>query len=124
MGINLEFTSPLQSAMKGFWIETMVSTLSGLGTKITWAELRNLPIRNNVVSVRHEGERSSAFTNQHGPALIWQAGFVGEHETLLVNGRPMKAQTEKNTNDQVISFVRITVGGGGTVRVEIPKLRQ
>jgi hypothetical protein len=124
MGINIEFTSPLKSAMNGFWIETMVSTLSGLGTKIIWAELRNLPIRNNVVSVRHEGERSSAFTNQHGPALIWQAGFVGEHETLLVNGHPMKAQTEKNTNNQVTSFVRITVGGGGTVRVEIPKLRQ
>jgi len=121
MGINLEFTSPLQSATKGFWVESMVRTLSGLGTKIAWAELGNLPIRNNVVSVRQEGARSTAFTNQHGPALIWQAEFAGEHGILLVNGRPMKAQTEKNSNNQVISFVRIAVGGGGTARVEIPK---
>lgn len=110
MGINLEFTSPLLSALQGFWVETMVRTISGLGTKIAWAELRNLPIRNNNVTLRHEGVRSSTFTNQHGPALIWQAEFAGEHGTLLVNGRPMKAQTEKNANDQVTSFIRITVG--------------
>lgn len=121
LGINLEFTSPLKSAIQGFWVETMVRTISGLGSKIAWAELRNLPIRNNVVTVRHEGVRSSVFTNQHGPALIWQAGFAGEHGTLLVNGHPIKAQTEKNSNNKLISFVRITVGGGGTVHVEIPK---
>ncbi|MFA6126610.1 MAG: hypothetical protein WC699_04850 [Bacteroidales bacterium] len=103
------------------WVETMVTTWSGLGTEIGWAEIRNLPIRNNVVNVRHEGGRSSTFTNQQGPALIWQAGFFGRHETLIVNGRPMDAQTEKTTNGQVTSFVRIAVGGGGTVRVEIPK---
>ena len=41
MGINLEYTSPLLSAVKGFWVEAQVRTLSGLGSKIGWAELRN-----------------------------------------------------------------------------------
>jgi hypothetical protein len=121
MGINLEFSSPLLASVKGYWVETSVKTLSGLGTKIAWAEIRNLPIRSNEVTVRHEGSRKSIFTNQRGPALIWLPTFAGEHVTLLVNGRPMKAQIEKGNPDRITSSVRVTVGGGGTVRVEIPE---
>jgi hypothetical protein len=121
MGINLEFTSPLLAAVEGFWVETQVETLSGLGTKIAWAELRNLPIRANEVTVRHEGLRKTVFTNQRGPALIWLATFAGAHDTLLVNGRPVKARAEKGPLGRVTSSVRVTVGGGGTVNVEIPK---
>ena len=120
MGINLEFTSPLLVGVEGWWVETQVKTLSGLGTKIAWAELRNLPIRANQVTVRHEGQRKTVFTNQRGPALIWQATFDGAHETLLVNGRPMKAQTEKGLLGRKTSWVRVTVGAGGAVSVEIP----
>jgi hypothetical protein len=120
MGINLVFTSPLQAAEKGYWVETMVKTLSGLGTKIAWAELRNLPVRADEVTVRHEGMRKTVFTNQHGPALIWQATFNGTHPTLLVNGRPMRATTEESPENPATSWVRVTVGGGGTATVEIP----
>jgi hypothetical protein len=121
MGINLEFTSPLLASVKGNWVETQVKTLSGLGTKIAWAELRNLPIRANEVTVRHEGMRKTIFTNQSGPALIWLATFDGDHETLLVNGRSMKAQVEKGDRGRVTSSLRVTVGAGGTVSVEVPK---
>ena len=121
MGINLVFTSPLLASVEGYWVETMVKTLPGLGTKIAWAELRNLPIRSNEVTVRHEGVRKTIFTNQRGPALIWQPTFAGAHETLLVNDRPMKARIEKDSRNRETSSVRVTVGGSGTVRVEIPQ---
>lgn len=95
MGITLEATSPLLAAVEGMWVETAVKTLPGLGTNIAWAELRNLPIRANEVTVRHETGRKSVLINQWGPALIWQATFPGSFDILLVNGRPMKARTRK-----------------------------
>lgn len=121
MGINLEFTSPLLAATKGFWVETQVKTRSGLGSKIAWAELRNLPIRANTVTVRHEGLSKTVLTNQHGPAFLWLATFDGTHDTLLVNGRPAKAHLEQSTRGRTTSSVRVTVGAGGKVSVEIPK---
>ncbi len=121
MGITLEAESPLQSSIAGYWVETIIKTLPGIGTKIAWAELRNLPIRAAEVTVRHEGTRKTVFTNQRGPAVIWQATFDGAYPTLLVNGRPGKASSEKSPQGRVTSWVRISVGGGGTVTVEVPK---
>jgi hypothetical protein len=121
MGITLESESPLQSASSGFWVEAVFRTLPGLGTKVAWAELRNLPVRSNEITVRHEGLRKTTVTNQHGPALIWQASFPGSFDTLLVNGLPVKARTRKGPLDRVTSWARVTVGGGGTVTVEAPK---
>jgi hypothetical protein len=121
MGVNLEFSSPLLAAEKGFWVEMQVRTLSGLGSKIEWAELRNLPIRANMVSVRHDGMTRTDFFNRQGPALLWLATFAGAHETLLVNGRPMKATAETTPQGKTTSSVRVTVGAGGRVSVEIPK---
>jgi hypothetical protein len=121
MGITQEAQSGLLSAVAGGWVETQVKTLSGLGTTIAWAELQDLPIRKNEVTVRHEGARKTTFTNQRGPALIWHATFPGAHETLLVNGRPVKARREKGTLAREYSWARVTVGGGGVVTVEVPK---
>lgn len=120
MGITLEFTSPLLAAQKGFWVEARVRTHSGLGSKIAWAQLSNLPIRANTISVRHEGSTKTVITNQHGPAFIWLATFDGEHDTLLVNGRPAKAHAEKGPHNRVSSTIRVTVGAGGKVSVEVP----
>jgi hypothetical protein len=121
MGVTVEFTSPLLASVQGNWVEAQVRTLSGLGSKIAWSELRNLPIRSNTVTVRHEGTRKTLFTNQHGPALIWLASFEGEHDTLLVNGRAMKATVEKTAQGKTCSTARVTVGSGGSVTVEVPQ---
>jgi len=121
MGINLETSRAQLSSVEGFWVEAAVRTLSGLGNNIAWAELRNLPFRANEVMVRHEGSRKTVFTNQSGPALIWYAAFPGSHENLLVNGRAMKARNETAPLGRLNSWVRVTVGGGGTVTVEVPK---
>lgn len=121
MGINLEFTSPLESAVKGNWVEVQIKTMSGLGTNVVWAELHNLPVRANVIGVRHEGARKTVFTNQHGPGLIWRAEFPGAHPTVLVNGRPMSTQTETDAAGRQISWVRVIVGPGGRSTVEVPE---
>ncbi len=40
--------------------------------------------------------------------------------TLLVNGRPRKARTEKWSLDRVVSLMEASIAGGATVSVEIP----
>ena len=121
MGINLETASALLSSVQGGWVEAAVRTLPGLGASIAWAELRNLPIRANEVTVRHEGNRKTVFTNQRGPALVWYAAFPGLHDTLLVNGKAAKARVEKAPLGRTITSLRVTVGAGGTVAVAVPE---
>jgi len=121
MGINLETASALLSSVQGGWVEAAIRTLPGLGTGVAWAELRNLPIRANEVTVRHEGNRKTVFTNQRGPALIWYAAFPGLHDTLLVNGRAARSLAEKAHLGGTVSSVRVTVGARGTVAVEVPE---
>jgi hypothetical protein len=120
MGITVDPVSPFQAATERGFVDRIVRTLPGLGA-IGWAELRNLPIRANEVAVRHEAGRKTVFTNQSGPALIWQAAFDGSHETLLVDGQPVRARMEKRPVGRTVSSARVTVGAGGTVTVEIPK---
>ena len=120
MGVTLEARSALESQTEGFWVAAVIRTLSGLGSKVAWAELRGLPIRGGVVAVRHEGARKTTFTNENGPAVLWRAAFRGTHENLLVNGRPLKARAETDASGSPLSTVRITVGGGGTTTVQVP----
>jgi hypothetical protein len=120
MGLRLEYSSPLLSAVAGDWVEVTVRTLSGLGSGIAWAEIRNLPIRACEVTIRHDGPGKTTFTNQRGPALIWRAMFEGQHSTLLVNEREVKATVQSDDAGRTVSSVRVTVGAGGTVSVEVP----
>ncbi len=117
MGVTLDFQSPLLAAVEGGWVEVTVRTLSGLGTAIPWAEIRNLPIRASEVTVRHEGTQKTTFTNERGPALIWRAGFAGRHEKLAVNLQPIAANVETAEDGRTISSVQVAVGAGGQVSV-------
>lgn len=120
MGITVEAPAPPDAWVKGYWVDKVVRTLPGLGTKIAWAELRNLPVRANEIAVRHEGTTKTVMTNQSGPAFIWEACFPGSYETLLVNGRPVKATVQPGWLGRTISSVRVTLGAGGAVTVEVP----
>jgi hypothetical protein len=121
MGINVAPPSPMESLTRGDYVEILVKTLSGLTKQTPWAELRNLPMRRNEISVRHDGIEKTTLTNQSGPSLIWQAEFAGSFPTLLVNGKPLKATAGKEYVDRVTSWVRVPVGAGDAVTVEIPK---
>ncbi len=121
MGITVDVSSAIDSWEEGHWVEAIVRTLSGLGTKIQWAELSNLPIRTNEVTVRHEGNRKTTLINQTGPALIWCAVFPGTYNTLIVNGKTVKANIENGTLGRKYTWSKIVVGSGGKIVVEVPE---
>jgi len=121
MGVTLQTPSPLETGGRMNYLEVIVKTLPGLTAQTEWAELRNLPIRSNLVGVRQEGQRKTVVMNESGPSFIWQATFLGSFATLLVNGKPVNATADKEPLGRVTSWVRIPVGGGDTVTVEVPK---
>lgn len=112
MGVNMVPTGALRTLE--------VQTLPALTTQSSWAELGNLPIGRNLVTVRHNGNRETVFTNQNGPAILWRAAFPGTYSQLLVNGKPMPAHSEEESLVQ-ISWVEVPVGAGDTVRVSAPQ---
>lgn len=118
MGLDVIPTMSLQDHRATDKIDMAVRTLSGLGS-VAWAELRHLAIRANELGVRHEGTQKSVLTNESGPALIWEAAFEGSHETLWVNGRPLKARLEHLPAGRVASSVRVTVGAGDSATVTL-----
>jgi len=120
MGITLEADMPDIAWTKGNWVRTIVRTRSGLGAKIAWAELRHLPIRDNYITVRHDGQTKTTVTNESGPAFIWRPAFLGSHATLLVNGTPVTALVEHDALGRAMSSIRVTVGAGGRVIVQVP----
>ena len=49
MGVTVDPVPPSQAVVESYFVDRIVKTLPGLGT-VGWAELRNLPIRTNVVA--------------------------------------------------------------------------
>jgi hypothetical protein len=121
MGVTLQTSSPLEAGPHWDYVEVVLKTLPGLAPQTPWAELRNLPIGRNEVTVRQEGVRATVLSNQSGPSLIWQPTFPLPATTLLVNGKPVQANRGVEYLGRVTSWVRVPVGAGDTVRVEVPK---
>jgi hypothetical protein len=121
MGITVEPVAPAEAAREGSYVDRIVRTLPALVPQTQWAELRHLEIRANIISVRHDGNHRTSLTNEEGPALIWEPAFDGSADTLLLNGKPVKASTGKGYLGRTLSWVQIPVGAGVTVRVELPQ---
>lgn len=144
MGISVEAPSPDQSAaqwnflqaaamtrsalllgtappVQWNYVEVVVKTLPSLTNETAWAEIRHLPVRANKLSVKHDGNQKTTFTNESGPALIWQPALSGTYANLIVDGQPIKSSLEKEPFGRMDSWVEVTVGAGDTVTVESPK---
>ncbi len=122
MGIDLEGHPPGEALTWGGYVNRFLTTLPGLTEKTAWAELQHLSVRANDLSVRHEGVGKTILTNNSGPSFLWKARFRGSFETLLVNGEAVQASREELfAGGPEISWARITVGAGETVKAQIPE---
>jgi hypothetical protein len=120
MGIRVETTYPLADIVDGKPFNTVVITLPQLTAKTSWAELRNLPLQGSVISVRHEGNRSTRLTNNGKSALNWKAAFPGSFPILLVDGSPRKAHQESRYAGRTVTWIESAVPPGSTIQVKVP----
>jgi hypothetical protein len=101
-----------------------IRTRSGLTEATPWAELRNVPIFDGAVDVRHEGRRSTTLSARAGGGFIWRAAFGGRWDELDVDGVKMKANAETlDESGRTISFVEIEMSAGKRVTVSVPHAR-
>ena len=121
MGINVEPAVPIDSATQSKPFETVVRTLPQLTAGTKWAELRNLPIGNSTITVRHDGDRRTILINKGEAELSWKPAFPGAYATLVVNGKTVSAHTESRYFGRSVTWVRVQVAVGKSGRVEVPK---
>ena len=120
MGINVRPSEPIEQMVRGSHFETVVETLPQQTAATNWSEVRNLPVHDDLITVREEGNRKASMTNQGKIALIWQAAFSGSFATLLVDGKPREAHSEFRYPHRAVTWVRVLVGAETSVRVEAP----
>jgi hypothetical protein len=85
-----------------------IATLSRLPDAIEWARLEQLQLGEHTLTLRHDGLTRSQLYNGGKQALHWEARFLGRHSSLLVNGKPRKAQLQ-TLNGVPISTIEVTV---------------
>jgi hypothetical protein len=97
--------------------KVVVQTLPRLSIHTFEAELDNLPVRQNVINVRHLRNQSSSITNVSGPTFTWRASFDGSAQDLIVNGRKVQANRDTTSLATPVVSVDIPVAPGQTVTV-------
>ncbi|MBQ6788602.1 MAG: hypothetical protein IJO81_00265 [Clostridia bacterium] len=88
-----------------------VSTFSRLPAEVETLTLRNQAMVECEISVKHTGRRETEFENHGGKPVMWQAQFVGIHDSVTVNGEVRKAETVYRSGVPV-SHVTVSVPAG------------
>ena len=95
-----------------------VSTISRLEEELDWAEMNDIPLLTNVVSIRHKGQYATTFMNRSGSTVTWSARIPGNHEFLFVNGAKVKS-SQGNDHGRQYSYYNVEVKKGKTITVSV-----
>ena len=100
-------------------ITNTVSTLPRLEAG-DWAEVKELPVLSNTISVKHAGTSATIFTNHTGAPLTWRACIPDTHEYLYVNGIKRKCDKGSDHGRPYALFTSV-VKRGEVMRVSVNK---
>jgi len=95
-----------------------VSTLYR-SNKETTSSVNNVPVLSTFISVTHNGNKQSSFTNNGKKAVTWRAKFSGDYTLIYINNKPAKATKEKDWLGNIISFADIIVEPGKTINAGV-----
>jgi hypothetical protein len=79
--------------------------------------IKGLHIRQNVIDLKHAGDRESIMTNRSGPILHWRPMFEGKLSEVTVNGRSVPIQTEIDPGGHLRTWANADVAPNTTVIV-------
>ena len=99
----------------------VVETLPRLSAHTSAAELHNLPVRQNVIDLRHQRNQSSTIRNVSGPQFTWRASFDGSMRNLVVNGKQIQATQEITPGATPVTYVDVIVPMGQSVEVRVTR---
>ena len=101
-----------------------VETRSGLTSETPWAELRNLPVFDGLIDIRHEARHSTTLTARSGREFVWRAVFEGVWDELTVDGVARKAEHGTDEAGRAVSWVDVPMSAGRTATVSTPAARR
>lgn len=97
--------------------KVVVQTLPRLSAHTSWAELDNVPVRQNVINIHHVRNRSTSITNVSGPTFTWRATFDGSTPFLRVNGKKIRAIARDTEEGVRVTYTDVPVSAGQTITV-------
>lgn len=92
-----------------------VTTLPQLPADSEWAEAKDVPMLKGCVSIRHEGNAKTCFTNNTPEELMWEAAFQGKG-VIEVDGKPGQAYIRTDRLGNMVSYIEVRVAPGETVQ--------
>jgi hypothetical protein len=98
-------------------VENVIYTLPRLTEQTDWVEVKNVPVLNHEIDVRHVGLNETTLLNNSKSELTWIARFPGEHDVLLINGKEKHANSDYLI-DQKISWIKINVKSNASSSVK------
>jgi Putative zinc dependent peptidase (DUF5700) len=100
-----------------------VETRSRLTGGTDWVELKNVPVFDCLIDIRHDGRRRSVCASHSGSRLVWKAVIEGDWQELMVNGVARKALHSEDEAGRKISWVMVSLAPGEKAVVETEPAR-
>jgi len=90
-----------------------LQTLPRLPAETQWVKLSRVPVLQNLITVKHNGNTETALTNNTGPAFQWKVSFAsvspGNSPCILVDGLAVPATVEQLDNHRTVVSTLVTV---------------
>lgn len=117
MGIFIEPSAAIADLSPASF-ETVAITRPFLNSANDWVELRNMPLLGAYVSVRHQGNGRTYFTNHGNAFLRWKPEFPGSFSSLRIDGKASRAAIGSSLSGPVLAGAVVTVAPGETLQAD------
>lgn len=89
-----------------------ISTCSHLTAQTKEAEVKNVPVFDGYITVKHKGTTETFIQNNTGLDLTWNASFLGNYPEVEVDGKTYPAIVTQDCRNKSISTVKVKLEKG------------
>jgi len=97
-----------------------ITTMGRLSNETAWISVEYLPILENQIAIRHQGNSETTLCNQQGQAIVWEARFATDTDCLLVDGSAKLTSREVSSSGDTESWTEINIPAGEKHTVRLP----
>lgn len=83
------------------------------------AEVRNVPVWDGYLTLKHNGHHESTLKNQTGKTFVWKAQFEGHHGQAWVNGKKHDAEQVTDILGNAFTVVKVDIANGKTYSIKV-----
>lgn len=99
--------------------ESSVATCSRLAGDSQKAEIKNLPVFDGYITVKHGGRMRTDIENNTSKKLTWKVAFIGDYSEIKVNGKVYAPVLLKDIRGNVISEVCVPLPAHSKLSAEV-----